>query len=194
MINTAFAMKNLVPRVLVVDCDLKDQHFVQLLKFSEKKFGLGEFLANQAPLEECLYRDLERNLDIIASGKPINASQATSRNLQALLGEVRDMYDAIFLHSDPILTSDLTEYLSEHSDVTVLISQGDKTLYRDLYRAASFFFRLEITALAPLLNWGGRKDKDVITIQLEKLQKNFYRFAEKRRKKAGTDIKKEKLS
>jgi len=189
MINTAFAMKNLVPRVLVVDCDLKDNHFVQLLKSPEEKFGLGEFLSGQKPLEDCLYRDLERHLDIIASGKPINASQATSRNLQAMLAEVRDMYDAIFLHSDPILTSDLTEYLSEHSDVTVLVSQGDKTLYRDLYRAASFFFRLEIPALAPLLNWGGQKDKDVITIQLEKLQKAFYQFSEKRRKKAATSTK-----
>ena len=194
MINAAYAMKNLVPRVLVVDCDLKDNHFVQLLQCPEEKFGLGEFLTGQVGLEDCLYRDKERGLDIIASGKPMNSTRATSRNLQAMLCEVRDMYDAIFLHSDPILTSDLTEYLTGQTDVTLLISQGDKTLYRDLYRAATFFFRLEIPALAPLLNWGGKKEKDFITLQLEQLQKTVYRFAGKKRKKAATSKKGEEES
>ena len=187
-------MNSLVPQVLVVDCDLKDDHFSQLLKIPPEKPGLEAFLTGQSSLQDCLYRDEKRHLDIIASGAPVHASQATSLNLQAMILELRNIYDAIFIHCDPILTSDLAEFLSGHADVTVLVSQGDKTLYRDLYRSAVFFFRLEIPALAPLLNWGGRKDKDVITIQLEKFQKAVYRFAAKRREKAAAGKKEVKQS
>ena len=185
MINAAYAMKSLVPQVLVIDCDLKNNHFVQLLQFPEKKSGLAEFLTGLVNLKDCLHCDRKSGLDIIACGKPLNSTRATSRNLQAMLHEMKDKYDVIFLHSDPILTSDLTEYLSGQTDVTLLISQGDKTHYNDLYRSATFFFRLEVPALAPLLNWGGEKDKDFITLLLERLQKNVYRFVGAKKKKAA---------
>ena len=194
MLNTAYAMTNLVPRVLVIDCDLYSNHFARLLNFPEENAGLAEYLTGRKGLEDCLVRDKTRNIDIIASGKPMNSSQATSRRLHAMLFDVRDMYDAIFVHSDPVLTSDFTEFLAGHIDVSVLISQGDKTLYRDLYRSATFYFRLEVPALAPVLNWGGGRNKDIITLQLEKLQHLVRKLGRKKKRKADSEREKEEVS
>ncbi|MEN8200716.1 MAG: hypothetical protein ABFR63_11670, partial [Thermodesulfobacteriota bacterium] len=120
LLNAAYAIRNQVERVLVIDGDYTNNHFSKLLHLPKDRSGLGEFLTGTESLENCLFRDEKHGLDIIASGRPINASQASSRKFLTLVAEVQDMYDVIFLHTDPILTSDLTEYLCGIADVSVL--------------------------------------------------------------------------
>ena len=63
------------------------------------------------------------------------------------------------------MKSDFTEYLCMHSDVAIMVIQGDRTLYRSVREIAQLFMRLEVPAMASVLNWGGAK----YTTRLEKL-------------------------
>ncbi len=89
--------------------------------------------------------------------------------LQEFIRKARDQYDAICIDAAPILSCDLTEYLAVQSDAVVLISQGDSTLFRDLHRAAAILVRLEVPAIAPVLNWGGTKKNGRIDKLLDSL-------------------------
>jgi Mrp family chromosome partitioning ATPase/uncharacterized protein involved in exopolysaccharide biosynthesis len=195
LLNTAYAMKKQVPRILLIDGDYTGGNLSRMLAVpDERRHGLGEYLSGEESLDNCLFTDKKRGMDIIASGRPVSASQATGRNFIHLVQEVRDSYDVIFVYTDPILSSDLTELLCGVADVAVLVSKGDKTLYKDLYRAASFFFRFKIKALAPILNWGGQKEKDMVTRLIEMSLKQLTPlFGGKRRQKAASSEKEQEV-
>lgn len=195
LLNTAYAMKKQVPRILLIDGDYSGGNLSRMLAVPEDRcLGLGEFLSGEETLENCLFTDKERGLDIITSGRPVSATEATSRNFIQLVREVRDSYDVIFVYADPILSSDLTELLCGVADVAVLVSKGDKTLYKDLYMTASFLFRFKIKALAPILNWGGQKEKDMVTRIIEiSLKQLTPALGGKRRQKATSSEKGQKL-
>ena len=54
-----------------------------------------------------------------------------------------------------------------------MVIQGDRALYRSVREVAQFFIRLEVPALASVLNWGGEK----YTTRLEKfLEKPYLKF------------------
>lgn len=177
LLNTAQAMKKQVSRILLIDGDYNGGNLTRMLAVADSHSkGLGEYLSGEASLETCLEKDEARGVDIIASGRPVSASDAAGRNFINLIGEVRNSYDVIFVYTDPILSSDLTELLCGVADVAVLVSRGDKTLYKDLYMAATFFFRFKIKALAPILNWGGEKEKDMVTRIIETVLKHLSRL------------------
>lgn len=192
MLNTANAMKKQVPRILLVDGDYTDANLSRMLGMpTDCGYGLGEYLSGENNLEDCLVKDSDRGMDIIASGRSVSASDVTSRNFITLIHDVRESYDVIFVYTDPILSSDLTELLCGVADVAVLVSRGDKTLYKDLYMAASFFYRFKIKALAPVLNWGGLKEKDMVTTSIEGVLKQLTVFLAGRKRLKGANSKKE---
>lgn len=158
MINTAQVLAYHVPKVLVIDGNLLQADLYQKLNIPESHPGLGEILEGKNSFADCVYHDKERSIDILCShaGSP---SQLTTQKLQGFLKTVKKEYDIICIDSSPLKTSDFTEYLAVQSDVGVLTSQGDSTLYRDLRQTAEILVRLEIPALATVLNWGGERKK-----------------------------------
>jgi MinD-like ATPase involved in chromosome partitioning or flagellar assembly/uncharacterized protein involved in exopolysaccharide biosynthesis len=192
MLNTACAMQKQISRILLIDGDYLGGNLSRMLELADGgRPGMGEFLAGEEPLENCLLHEGERGLDIIPSGRPVSALEATSRNFIDLVNEVRGRYDVIFVYTYPILTSDLTELLCGVADVAVMVSKGDTTLYKELYMTASFFFRLKIKALAPVLNWGGTKEKDMVNNLIEGVQKRMARRVVRKKREKGVGRKKE---
>jgi cellulose biosynthesis protein BcsQ len=72
-----------------------------------------------------------------------------------LLEQAKSEYDFICIDCPPVLKSDLTEHMALYSDIVALIGLGDSTMYRDLRSAAEALVRLEVPAIAPILNWNG---------------------------------------
>jgi hypothetical protein len=60
--------------------------------------------------------------------------------------------------------------------------------------AASFFFRFKIKALAPILNWGGQKEKDMVTRIIEiSLKQLTLLLGGKRRQRAASSEKEQEV-
>jgi polysaccharide biosynthesis transport protein len=155
-LNCAQSLSELCPRVLVLEGPIGKNE-----GSSSGRIGLSEFIADRKPFAECVIHDKERGIDFMPTGNQI-LHNSERRRLMTFIRHARKHYDAICIDSAPILHCDLTEYLSINSDVVMLISQGDSTYYRDLRRATEILVRLQVPAIAPILNWGGKKRNDLI--------------------------------
>jgi polysaccharide biosynthesis transport protein len=75
--------------------------------------------------------------------------------LPTLFERLSGEYDFILVDSAPLFSSDATELLVTLAHVVVLVAQGDRTMLRDFARTTELILRLEIPAMAAVLNWGG---------------------------------------
>lgn len=174
-INTALAMRYFCARVLVIGGNPMHSDLLEMA-------GLQSVLSESAEAETIRYfsadamaedltsqeekalrgedlaaltvRDPERGIDFLALGG-LEWSSALRRRLPELFDSMSEQYDFIFVDSAPILLTDATEVLVTLAHVAVLIAQGDRTLLKDFARTTDLFLKLEIPAMAAVLNWGG---------------------------------------
>ena len=170
MLNTAQALACHVPKVLVIDGNLSRDDLFRKLDIPESHPGLLDMLEGKNSFDECVYHDRDRSIDTLCScvGQP---NQLTAQKFREFLKKAKKDYDIICIDSSPVRSCDFTEYLAVQSDVGILISQGDSTLYRDLRQTAEILVRLEIPALATVLNWGGKKKKIWLDEYLDRIPK-----------------------
>lgn len=144
--NTAQALAYQSTKVLILDANLK--------RWEDE--GEDDFSKEADPFE-AIQHDSSKGVDYLVSFMPRQSTRAASTMLSSFIKKAREKYDFICIDAEPVLQSDLTEYLAVNSDVTILIAQGDSTTYSRLRQAAEILIRLDVPALAPVLNWGGYK-------------------------------------
>lgn len=172
ILNTAHHLGQMLPSVLVIEATSFHPTMRTLLNIAPEHPGLSEVLTGGATFGNAVYTDEERNVNFIFSSLPPHALESSLVS-QYVLAEAKKQFDIVLIDSTQIMQSDFTEYLAMHSDVVIMVIQGDRTLYRSVREIAQFFIRLEISALAPVLNWGGVK----FTTKLERfLEKPYLRF------------------
>ena len=172
ILNTAHHLGQMLPSVLVIEATSAHPTLRKLLNVPTDQPGFSEILTGKATFEEAIYTDFERNVNFIFSSEPAYALES-SLVFQSVLKEARNNFDLILIDSTQIMKSDFTEYLAMHSDVVIMVIQGDRTLYRSVREIAQLFIRLEVPAMASVLNWGGAK----YTTRLEKfLEKPYLKF------------------
>jgi succinoglycan biosynthesis transport protein ExoP len=172
ILNTAHHLGQMLPSVLVIEATSSHPTLRKLLDIPPEHPGFSEVLTGKATIEDAIYTDFERNVSFIFSSDPPYALEA-SLVFQAILAEAKKNFDIVLIDSTQIMKSDFTEYLAMHADVVILVVQGDRTLYRSLREVAQLFMRLEVPAMASVLNWGGVK----YTTSLEKfLEKPYLKF------------------
>ena len=172
ILNTAHHLGQMLPSVLVIEATSAHPTLRKLLNAPTDQPGFSEVLTGKATFEDAIYTDFERNVNFIFSSEPAYALES-SLVFQSVLKEARNNFDLILIDSTQIMKSDFTEYLGMHSDVVIMVIQGDRTLYRSVREIAQLFIRLEVPAMASVLNWGGAK----YTTRLEKfLEKPYLKF------------------
>jgi len=172
ILNTAHHLGQMLPSVLVIEATSDHPTLRKLLDLPPEHPGFSEVLSGKATFEEAVYTDFERNVNFIFSSPP-PYNLESSLVFEAVLAEAGKHFDMVLIDSTQIMKSDFTEYLAMHSDVVIMVIQGDRTLYRSVREVAQFFIRLEVPALASVLNWGGAK----YTTRLERfLEKPYLKF------------------
>lgn len=114
-----------------------------------------------------IFHDAVRQIDILSLAHMDR--NLWSGHLPAILQDLKKNYDFILIDSAPVLKTDLTEMLLVLADIDVLIVQGDRTYYHDFTRSVEIILRLEVPALATVLNWGGPKPPDWTELVVGKL-------------------------
>ena len=172
LLNTAHQLGQMVPQVLLIESTSDNPTLRKLLGVASSHPGLSEILDGRNTFEECVYTDNERNINVLFASD-IGDKQKASLIFKMILAQAKKDYDIILMDSTQILNSSFTEYLSMNADVVILVIQGDRTMYRTVRRVAEFFIRLEVPAIAAVLNWGGPK----YVTRLEKfMEKPFLKF------------------
>lgn len=162
MVNTAHIMTGVCPRILVVGAGVHhsgqqgSQGLREILTGDTPHNGVMELHEGACELKDCVLRDRERNLDALFLEQE-QWTRLSGRRLAELLERFKQEYDAVLIDAPPVLQSDLTEYLALHADVVVLIAQGDASQYKGVRFVAELLVRLQVPAVATVLNWGGEK-------------------------------------
>jgi polysaccharide biosynthesis transport protein len=155
-LNTAQIMKRFCHNILLIDANTVNP---ELMKIEGIPSTLEPPLSQLSSIKNSnlsIYRDQERQLDFLSLAH-LDWGQDGAGRLVEILHDLRQKYDFILIDSEPILKSDFTEMLIVLADVVVLIVQGDRTLFKDFVRSTEIILRLEVKALATVLNWGGPK-------------------------------------
>ena len=170
VLNCAQVLATMVPKIIVVDGNAHHPHLPALAAGSLRPpNGMSDMFVsnNQTPPE--IIRDEERNISILPFGRQGKENGLPQFMLKPLMDVLKKHYDIICIDTDAILQSDLTEYFAINADAVILISQGDRSLYKNLRRAAEILVRLNVPAIAPVLNWGGKHRTTFVDDILERL-------------------------
>jgi len=172
LLNTAHHLGNMLPSVLVIEATSFHPTLRDILAIPNNQPGFSDILAGKISLEDAIYTDYERNVNFIFSSEPAQELQA-SLVFQSILAQVKQDFDIILIDSSPIMKNDFTEYLAMHADVIIMIIQGDRALYRSVREVAQLLMRLEVPAMASVLNWGGARYATKLEKILEKPSLKF---------------------
>jgi Mrp family chromosome partitioning ATPase len=155
-LNCAHALARIVPKVLLIEGNFLTPSLSTLAGLSASPKGLADFLQGSGSVSDYIVNSSEQMLEIIHAGT-VSEKTTSQHRIRELLEEVKNRYDFICIDCSPVTGSDMTENFALHSDIIALICLADSTLYKDLRRAAELLIRLEVPAIAPVLNLGGNK-------------------------------------
>ncbi len=126
LLNLATIFAQAGDRVLVIDSDLRRPTLHRIIGVSNST-GLTSYLLKQNTLEEVIQTTKLPTLDFMPSGKLPSSSMGilSSSQMKALIGEVKQRYDYVFLDSPPIMGV---------SDASILASEVDLALQVIQYR------------------------------------------------------------
>jgi polysaccharide biosynthesis transport protein len=158
ILNTAQIMRLTCNKIMLIDAN--NLHPGLLLGAGADFDAIRpiNFNSEKVDLAPGIFHDAERQIDILSLAQ-MNRTM-WSGHLPMLLQDLKKNYDFILIDSAPVLHTDLTEMLLVLADIEVLIVQGDRTYYNEFTRSVEIILRLEVPALATVLNWGGPKPPD----------------------------------
>ncbi len=172
LLNTAYAMSKLCTRVLVIETNFANPSILNLIKSDGCEKGLLDFIKGKAPISQYITRDKERGIDILLAGHLPSNDELVNLDrskISKLLEQCRKKYDFILIDTMPMLISDLAEFLIVQADIVPLVVQGDRSLYKFTYLAGQTLFKLEVPAIAAVLNLGAPRYKTKIQETVFKL-------------------------
>ncbi len=140
-------------KTLLIDVDLRRPRVHKLFKI-EQENGVAEILLGKINLKNGLKRSVEKNLDILTSGK-LTEAPATLFNSEAaleLFDECKYYYDTIIMDSSPIIpVSDSIVIGSELDGVILVVKAGD-TKKNVVKRAKNMLVDSGVNLLGVILN------------------------------------------
>ncbi len=165
--SCAKALAKVAPKVLWIDGDIDASEVESLDDFIPDLPGLRDFLNSSNPWKEYVISTPGDNIDILYAGNATKKLIPLQR-VRELLFDAKKEYDFVCIDALPVLKSNLTEHFAISSDIIALICLGESSKFNNLKEAAERLIRLEVPAIAPVLNFGGNKQ----TLSLDELFDN----------------------
>ena len=150
--NLAVTMAQTGARVVVVDTDMRKPVQHKIFRVSNN-VGLSKLLSGLSSLEDCLYKGVMPNLDLISAGPiPPNPSELLgSERMADLLQVLSQNYDYIFLDAPPVnVVSDSLMFLDKVAGV-LLVARQKQTHYEELQRAEESIRNLQGNVLGVVI-------------------------------------------
>ncbi|WP_046213681.1 CpsD/CapB family tyrosine-protein kinase [Paenibacillus wulumuqiensis] len=156
--NLAIAYAETGRSVLIVDGDLRNPAMHKIFNLSNEK-GLSNVLFNTAELEKNIQPSRTMNLSVLTSGPvPPNPSEILgSRQMEALMDEVKSQYDLVILDTPPILPFTDAQVATPLCDGAVLVIKAGGESRKDIAKAVSSLEFVGAHLLGAVLNQANRK-------------------------------------
>jgi capsular exopolysaccharide synthesis family protein len=146
--NLAITMAAADKRVLVVEADLRRPSLADLLGL-ERSAGLTDVLAGRVRSQQVIQPWAGGRFDVLASGPlPPNPSELlASRQMAALLSDLRERYDVVLIDSPPLLPVTDAAAMAPSTDGAILICRFNKTTREQVGRAAEALAAVSVPLL-----------------------------------------------
>lgn len=156
--NLAVALTMARKSVVVVEADLRRPRVSALLGMADGPVGLTTVLAGRIDLDEAV-QPTASSVDVLAAGvQPPNPSELlASRQMQEVLGALRDRYDVVLVDSPPLLAVTDAAVLGPSSDGALLVCRFGKTSAAAVHSAAEDLAAVSTRVLGTILTMVPRR-------------------------------------
>ncbi|MEF3302269.1 CpsD/CapB family tyrosine-protein kinase [Paenibacillus sp. GYB003] len=153
-------------KVLLIDADMRRPELHQLFGRPNMQ-GLSNLLAGQITAQEAVCDTHIGNLSILTSGPipPNPAELLASIRMEALMKELRDMFDVILIDSPPALQVTDTQLLAAQCDGVVLVVNSGRVKRDHVRKAVSSLEFVKARILGVVLNNKRKKSKGTLYTQ-----------------------------
>ena len=136
--NLAITIAQSGQRTILVDGDVRQSKLAERFSVSSDKAGLVEVLTGNASLDDAISETSVENLSIVGAGSlaPNPAELVGSRQMQSIIGLLRERYDYVLLDTPPVLPVSDSLMLSRFVDGVVVVARSHGT-ERNLAREAT---------------------------------------------------------
>lgn len=155
--NLAIALAAAENRVLVVEADLRRPTLADLLGL-ERSAGLTDILAGRARAQQVIQSWGCERFDVLASGPlPPNPSELlASRQMAALLADLRDLYDVVLIDTPPLLPVTDAAAMAPATDGAILVCRFTTTTREQVSRAVDALAAVSVPLLGTVLTMAPR--------------------------------------
>jgi capsular exopolysaccharide synthesis family protein len=152
--NLAITMAQSGQRVVLVECDLRRPRVANYLEISGA-VGLTNVLTGQVSLDEALVMWNRGQLAVLTSGLlPPNPSELLgSRQMSAMLDELRTRFDAVVIDAPPLLPVTDGAVIAHAADGAVMVVRHGKTTREQLERATEVLDQAGVHLLGAVVNF-----------------------------------------
>lgn len=126
VVNLAVNFANLDKKVLLIDCDLRNPSIHKMFKMGNI-YGVTDMLVHNREMSKCIQKTEIKNLDILTAGAipPNPAELLSSESMNNLIGELKKVYDYIFIDTPPIGLVTDAGVLASFIDGVVLVVKSE---------------------------------------------------------------------
>jgi polysaccharide biosynthesis transport protein len=150
--NLAFALGQELPRVLLIDADLRRPSQQKYFSVSDRR-GVSDVLVGDVPFAGAVHH-VSDSVDLLTAGTlaPHPAELLGSLEFTTLLTGLREMYDAVVLDTPPALLAADTTIIAPLVDGIVVVARANLTDRTALSRALDQLRRASAPLLGLVLN------------------------------------------
>ena len=154
-LNTAIAMAEFQPRVLLVDCDLRRATLHTALGIDDQRPGITDVLVGRADLKSAIRATRHAGLDFLPAGtsSPNPAALLQARPFEELLAEAASEYQLVIFDTPPMAAIYDAGILGARVDGTVIVVSQNQTNSHALRRVIREISRMRgVNLLGLVLN------------------------------------------
>lgn len=129
-INLSYTFAQTDAKVILIECDLRKPRLHRYIGI-DRGVGMSNVLCGFATLDEAIRKGVKGNMDCITAGEiPMNSAELLmSDEMDALLDELSQRYDYIFIDTPPVMTVTDAMILAPKSSGTVLVVRQETSTY-----------------------------------------------------------------
>ncbi len=160
-INLAFALGQM-KRVLLVDGDIRRPTLAEAIGGMDGGKGLVDFLADAAPLKECIHPTESKNVFVLPAGKRFNSplELLSSNRFSETIAKVREMFDVVLIDCPPLKPVSDALVISRYANAVLFMVKADTTPHQLASAAIKRLHSVDAPLLGVVLNHLDLKKSD----------------------------------
>ena len=160
-INLAFALGQM-KKVLLIDGDIRRPSLGAAIGGLEGKRGLVDFLADEAPLKECIHATENPKVFILPAGKRFNSplELLSSHRFGETIAKVKEVFDVVIIDCPPLKPVSDSLVISGYANAVLYVVKADSTPHQLASAAIKRLHAINAPLLGVVLNQMDSKKSD----------------------------------